>query len=492
MQMKAALYSSIALLVLSTAALAQEPEKIQLPELPKGAEASKKSDTNQAAPVAVVTESKAEQKVEPVETTPLRKALEAAYTGNPELEAQRKTQKALDESVPQALSGALPTASVGYEKGRRRTSFGGTDWSYADALTKNLSVTQPIFRGGSTWANVKAARNEVRAGQERLKQAEQDILLQAVTVYMDVVRTQSVMELSRKNLTVLEKQMAASQQRFDVGEDTRTDVAQSEARVALAKSQLVKSEGDYAAAKAAFKRTIGYEAPENLPTPDISLKLPDSLQEAIELADKNNPRLKEAEYLKESADYTINSNVGRLLPSVNLRGAMNRQEGAGVTGTSTFDQDEVLLAVSVPLFQGGAEYSRVREAKENYQRQRFSELDMANRVRQLAISAWEDWTAAQAAMESDKAAIEAAEIALEGVKQEQQYGARTTLDVLDAERELFNTQVQFVTSQRDEVVAAYGVLSAVGRLTAESLALNVPLYDANKNFEDVEYQFIGF
>lgn len=421
----------------------------------------------------------------------LQKALVEAYQNNPELQAQRKAQNAVDESVPQALSGALPTASIGYEDGRRRTKFGGANWSHNDAKTKNLTVTQPLFRGGTTWASTKAARRTVKAGQARLQQVEQEVLLNTIRAYMEVVQTQSVVALSKKNLDVLTKQLDATQQRFDVGEDTRTDVAQSQARLASARSQLTESEGRFAAAKAAFKRYVGYEvvdavAPEALP------ELPKMLEEAIATAKENNPRIVEAKFLKESADYQVDANVGTILPSVDLRGTMNRQEGAGTFGNNTFDQDDVMLSVSVPLFRGGAEYSRVREAKENYQQRRFLEIDAADQVRQSVVSAWENWQAAKASLVSDQAVIEAARIALDGVKQEQQFGSRTTLDVLDAERELFNAEVKYVTSNQNEVVSAYTVLAAIGKLTAQGLKLPVEVYDPNKHFEDVEYQFIGF
>lgn len=506
------IYSTALTLALSTQAFAQEPAKVMVPDAlvanpvqpsnltaqpgaasPSAPVVPVTAKTTPAAPAVVVTkgEDKAGKQSDSVEMHPLRKALAAAYLHNPQLESQRKAQNALDERVPQALSGALPTASIGYDKGRRRTDFGNTKWNYGDSKTRNLTVTQPIFRGGSTWANVKSARYDVIAGQARLKQTEQEVLLNTIRSYMDVVQTQSVVELSKKNLDVLGKQFDAANQRFEVGEDTRTDVAQSQARAASAKSDLIESEGRFAAAKAAFRRFVGYDA-KDVVMPEVMPELPKSLEETIKLADEANPRLLEAQKLKESADYQINAGVGRLLPSVNLRGSMNRQEGAGVLGTSAFDQDDVMVAVSVPIFQGGAEYSRVREAREQYQQRRFSELDIADQVHQAAVSAWENWQAAKASIVSDQAAIDAAKIALDGVKQEQQYGARTTLDVLDAERELFNAEVKYVTSRRDEVVTAYTLLAAIGKLTAEALDLSVAVYDPNKHFEDVEYQFIGF
>jgi outer membrane protein len=470
---------------------AKEPTKIPLPkDLPSKQQVVKSSVKAAKNERVTAATTKTDEKAVG-ETSPLRKALAEAYLHNPQLEAQRKAQNVIDERVPQALSGALPTASLGYEKGRRKVHYSGQAAHQGNAETKSLSVVQPLFQGGTTLASTQAARQEVKAGQARLHQAEQEILNNTVVAYMDVVQSQSVVELSKKNLSVLEKQQEASQQRFNVGEDTKTDVAQSQARVASARSQLTESEGQLAARKAAFRRFIGYDA-KDIVMPSIPEGLPASLEEAIQLALVANPKVLEATHLKKAADYAVNAHVGRLLPSVNLRGSMSRQDGAGVDGRSKFDQDDVMLAVSIPLFQAGAEYSRVREAKETYQQRRFSEMDTSDAVRQQVVNAWESWQASKASVVSDQAAIDAARIALSGVKQEQQYGARTTLDVLDAERELFNAEVKHTTSRRDEVVAAYGVLASVGKLTAQDLELKTPLYDPNKHFDDVEYQFIGF
>lgn len=421
----------------------------------------------------------------------LMKALAHAYTHNSELEAQRRAQNTVDERVPQALAGALPSAAIGYEKGRRRSNATGGDWRYLSAETKSLSVSQPIFRGGSVWANTQSARRDVEAGRARLQNIEQQILLSTITSYMDVVQATSVVELSRKNAEVLSKQLEAANQRFNVGEDTRTDVAQSEARLAAAKSQLVTNEGRLASAHAAFERFVGYKL-ENAVAPKADVKLPTSLEETIKLAEVANPQVVEAIKSKESADSQIDSLKGRLLPTADIRGIMSRQEGLATFANRSLDQDEVLLSVNVPLFQSGAEYSRIRSAKEEYQRRRFVELDTVVAAKQDAISAWERLQATRAALDSDQAAIKAATIALEGVRQEQQYGTRTTLDVLDAERELFDSEVRYVTSQRDEVVAKYTLLASIGQLTAQSLKLDVDIYDPEDHFNDVEYQFIGF
>lgn len=422
---------------------------------------------------------------------PLRQALEAAYMKNPELESQRKALQVTNERVPQALAGALPSASIGYEKGRQRTRSTGADWNSNDAETRSLNVTQSLFSGGATWASTKAARNEVKAAQARLAQVEQGVLFETLRAYMDVVQAESVLNLSQKNLSVLQKQLEASTQRFEVGEDTRTDVSQSEARTALAESNVSESKSTLAAARATFRKYTGYD-PVALVMPDAMPTLPANMEEAITFAEQSNPALLELEYLKNAADYGIDANVGSLFPEVGLRGTMNRQEGVGIFGQTSFDEDQLALTVNFPIFQGGSRYSQIRAAKETYQQRRFQVLDAVNEVRQQAITAWEEVEATRATIQSNRKAIEAARVALDGVRQEQQYGARTTLDVLDAERELFNAEVNLVASQRNHVVAIYNLLAIMGGMTAEKLGLNVTLYDAEEAFEDVEYQFIGF
>jgi TolC family type I secretion outer membrane protein len=421
----------------------------------------------------------------------LEKALVAAYQNNPELKAQQRQLQATNERVPQALSNALPQLNAAYEDGRQRNRVGGAQWNYSDTKNRTLTLNQPIFRGGRNWFETAAARNEVKAEQARLAQTEQGVLLNTVTAYMDVLRAEAVLRLSENNVSVLKEQLKASRQRFDVGEDTKTDVAQAKARLALAQARVSEAQSNLANAKATFQRLVGY-APDGLKMPGLPKALPQNLEELMAMAKADNPAVQEQEFRKEAADDTIYAQAGTLLPEVSIQGRMNRAEGVGFLGNSTFDEDNLLLTVNFPIFQGGRRYSAVRQAKETYQQQRFLELDVRNRVEEQSASAWEALQAARATTISNSAAIEAAEIALDGVKQEQQYGARTVLDVLDAEQELFDAQVNYVTSQRNYVVAAYQVLTVAGLLTAQGLALNTESFDAEETLSDVEFQFIGF
>ena len=434
---------------------------------------------------------------------PLQKALSHTYRTNPEIKAQRQVLEQLDENVSQAFSGWLPTATVDYNKGRQRNRFsqGQTSplatsqqdsrWSYSDNEVRQLTVEQPLFRGGETVAQTSSAEKQVEAGRAELTNTEQEILLRAITSYMDVVRDRSVLELSRNNVDVLRKQLQASRDRFDVGEVTRTDVAQSEARLARAQNDEILAKGALTSSIANFERFVGY-TPEELSVPEAFPEIPATVEEAISVALESNPALISAKYRSESAEDDVDVNVARILPDVSLRGTMRREQGAGIIGNADFDNDAVTVNVSVPLYQSGAEYSRIRASKSRLSEQRFQLSNVRDQVRQTVVQAWEDLETSVSAIRATNEAIDAAQIALKGVRQEQLYGARTILDVLDAEQELFSAEVSLVRAQRDRIVAIFTLLARLGRLTPEMLVLDTPAFDPKEHYDDVRYQVIGF
>ncbi|MBY0354663.1 MAG: TolC family outer membrane protein, partial [Rickettsiales bacterium] len=300
----------------------------------------------------------------------LQKALAHTYQTNPEIKSQRKSLEQLDESVNQALSGFLPSASFDYSTGRQRNRFNDGTFTYSDNKVKQLTVEQPLFRGGETLAQTSSAENNVEAGRADLKNVEQEILLRAITAYMDVVRDRSVLELSHNNSDVLRKQLKASKERFDVGEITRTDVAQSEARLARAENDVIQAKGALTNSVANFERVVGY-TPEDLAVPENFPEIPANVDEAISLAQEFNPALVSADFSQKSADDVVDVNIARILPDVSLRGSIRREQGAGLIGNADFDSDSVLLNVNVPLYQSGAEYSRVRASKARRSEARF-------------------------------------------------------------------------------------------------------------------------
>lgn len=421
----------------------------------------------------------------------LKDTLESAYNTNPTIKAERENLGATDERVAQAVSEFRPTVTADYSRGRQNISFGGAPEEYSDKETRQLTVEQPIFDGFGSVSRYKAAKFQVYAGREQLTAVTQDILLQAVTSYMDVLRDRIVLDLSKNNVGVLNKQLGASEDRFDVGEVTRTDVAQSKARVSRAISEEAQADGALKSSIATFKRVVGV-APETLHEQKMIPELPTTLEQAIAIAQDSNPALQRANFTQKALNKRVNANKAAVLPSVALQAYMRREEGAGVTGGNDYDNDVVSLNVNVPLYQSGAEYSRVREAKQNYQRAKYNAIDANNETTERVTRAWENLQSSIASIQANESAIDAATIALDGVKQEQQYGARTVLDVLDAEQELFSARVNLVRAQRNKLVAAYTLLAEMGQLNAQTLGLDVPLYNPKEHYKRVKYKPIGW
>lgn len=432
----------------------------------------------------------------------LKEALAAAYASNPELMAQRAALRATDEGVSNAKSGFLPELSASWDYSdtkRDITPEGGvTINSPSDRDGYTLTARQSLFRGFQDRNNVRQAKSAVRAGRAQLQSVEQQILLQAVTAYMNVVRDESVLELRKNNIKVLERQLQASQDRFRVGEVTRTDVAQSEARLENAKSQLLSAEATLAASRAQYRRVVG-DTPGSLETPSAKPQLPIDLDTAIEIAMEESPGVKSARYNEEAARHGVNSAKGALLPSVNAELSHSNIDSTGInanTLSSTASNTKSTtfgVRVSVPLYSGGSRYSNVRRAKQ-VRSQRMMQIHQAERVAQEEVFvAWDNYRAAAGQIVSSEAAVRANEIALEGVKQEAYVGSRTTLDVLNAEQELLNSRVSLIRAQRDEFVAAYSLVSATGRLTAKDLSLGIDVYDEEKYYNKVgANKLIGF
>ena len=419
-------------------------------------------------------------------------ALASAYSTNPTIRAAQAELRSVNEQVPQALSGWRPTVTVNASAGaerRKTTSSLGERTDHLNPAEASLEVRQNIWRGGRTVASTDRAKATVQAQRARYASTEQDVLLRAATAYMNVWRDQSILQLNINNERVLEQELEASQARFEVGEITRTDVSQSEARLALARANREQAEGNLSSSRAVYQELIG-QAPVNIAPPPALRGLPSSEQTAVEQARRENPSVVSAVYLHRAAEHQVRNVVGELLPQVSLSGRLSASDEIANSDNSE-ESAAVLAEVSVPLYQAGAVSSRVREAKQ-IKGQRRLELDEAQRsAAQQAISAWEALKAAEAQIRSFESQVRANTIALEGVRQEYSVGVRTTLDVLDAEQELFDSQVSLVGAQRDEIVAGFQLLTAVGRMTAYELGLPVELYDMQRDYEAVDDAWFG-
>lgn len=426
----------------------------------------------------------------PASAETLTEALTEAYTSNPALLAERARLRATDEELSQANAGWRPTVTIN----------GSTGWSKdyendisGDSWNADITASQNLFDGGAVLARRDIAKAQIRAGRASLRGVEGGILLAAVTAYMDVVRDLSTVELSRRQVQVLERERQASQDRFDVGEITRTDVAQAEARLSGARTSLIAAEAQLEASRAAYIRVIG-RGPRNLQSAPALPALPRTLQDAINEALALNPALVAARESQLASEAGVDLAISGLLPSVDLtaRYTVGETNSDAILSTDRNTRSgSIGLGARVPLYQGGAEYSSIRQAKQTNNQHRMSAAQTEREAVEDVTNAWESLAAARASIKSAEDQVRASEIAYEGVRQEAEVGARTTLDVLNAEQELLNARVTLVTSQRNQYVAAYGLLAAMGRLTAGDLALPVEVYDPVPHADSVAGQLIG-
>lgn len=423
----------------------------------------------------------------------LQDALIAAYGTNPQLGAERARLRAIDENVSIARSGWRPTVtmsgSYGYQHTRAIIGF-APGITQSHPASGNVTATQPIFDGLRTPYSVLQAKAQVQAGRASLDSVEQDVLLAVVTAYVDVQRDQAVVDLNRSNVDVLKRELEATNDRFNVGELTRTDVAQAQARLGGSTSALIQAEANLTNSIAAYERTVG-QKPGTLEPPPPLPALPSSEDEALGVALKENPTLIAARENQSASRYGVVVAKGALLPSIDVRGRLSHDEET-LTPLSQTDSKSVVAEVTVPIYQAGAEWARVRQAKQTNSENLMQIANTERQVREGVSNSWEQLRAARAQITSDEEQVHANEIAYEGVRQEAQVGSRTTLDVLNAEQELLNSRVSLVTSQRNEYVAGFQLLSSIGRLSAQELGLQVKPYDPKTYYRKVSHKFIGW
>lgn len=432
----------------------------------------------------------------------LAEALRSAYRYNPELEAERARLRATDESVAIARSGYRPTiegeytAAVTESNQDFRPGAGGGPGPGSEGgdrfqpRTFSLNLAQPIFTGFQVTNAVNEAEANVRAGQQILRSTEQAILQAAATAYVDVVRDLALVRLAQSNLEFLSQELSATQDRFRVGEVTRTDVAQAQARQAAARSDLDLTRANLKASRARFLRIVGVEASQVSAPPIPERFIPRSLDDAIDLALRQNPAVVAALYVEQAARFTVDRLSGQLLPQVDLNASYSVTRGQSDT-ISRSETGTLLGRLRIPLYQGGQRYAEIRQAKHTH----VSQLQEVERRRveskEAAVTAWSLFQASLAQLESDRTQVEANQIALEGVREEERVGQRTLLDVLDAQQELLNAQVELVTTRRDILVNAYTLLAAIGRLDMVQLGLTDTVYDPDVHYHEVRRKWFG-
>ena len=415
----------------------------------------------------------------------LSEALAAAYSINPRIQAARATLRATDEALARAQSGYRPTVSAeadytlrGQESHPPSPSDGGT-------FTRSYSLTanQPIYNGGSTAAGVKEADATIKAQREVLRETEQQVLLEAVTAYADVIRDHAALDVQKRNVNVLTQELKQVQARFDVGEVTKTDVEQAKAALASARAQSEVAKATLRTSSARYTLVIGH-APKVMRTPSPPNKLlPRSLEDAVAIAKEMRPAVIQAAYLKKSNDEAINKLYGQLLPQVTLNGSLTSTDTSGAVNSAS-ETASLTGRVVVPIYTGGDVQAQIRQQKENRQALLLNIEQARIQAQSDVVTAWAVLEASRAQVEANKQQLDAAKIALEGVKAEVQVGQRTQLDVLNAQQSVSNAEVQLATTKRDIIVNAYRVLQVTGQLSAEHLGLGVETYDVNRHYQD--------
>src|SRR5882757_7457531 len=425
----------------------------------------------------------------------LVEALSATYNSNPDLLAARAVLRQTDETLAQAVANWRPKILLNVEYNKIEadslpmSTARPNSYVILNGRTTLLQAIQPIFRGGATVAATKTAQANIQAQRATLADTEQQVLLNTITAYADLVRDAGIVDARRNNVRVLVQQLDATRERFRVGELTITDVSQAEARLEGAKADLVQAEAQLRIDEAAYERVTG-QRPGTVGEIPLWGGLPASEEQSVALAMDANPRPVSAQNRITAAAYGVNSAWAVLLPQVNLVGFIQYQQDLATPGDQ-FYQYGVRLQASVPIYQNGSEWSQVRQAKQLVG-QRRSELDSARRVAaQTVITFWRQLDAARSRVMSFEAQVKANEVALNGVRQEALVGSRTTLDVLNAEQELLNAQVSLISARHDVQVAYYGVLSGIGRLTARTLGLPVEYYDEEKYYNEVGSRWVG-
>jgi outer membrane protein len=423
-------------------------------------------------------------------------ALGRAYTNTPELNAQRANVRAVDESVPQALSGYRPRVTATADAGRTHQETITPSFSQATGLRQGkrhandtfsprgvgIQVDQTLFNGFRTENSTRAAESRVLGARETLRNTEQNVLLNAATSYMNVLRDTALLNLQRNNVEVLEEQLRQTRDRFRVGEVTRTDVAQSE--------QASVAEGNLRASIATYRQRVGVEPKKLSPAQPIERLLPKTIEAAVQVSQSEHPAIVATLHGVDQQQLQVKVVESELYPSVTVTGSLAKRWETTLSDNEAYTAS-VVARLSVPLYEGGQVYSRVREAKQTLGERRIQVDQQRDVVRQAVVASWSGLISAKAQIQASQAQVAAAEIALAGVREEAKVGQRTTLDVLNSQQELLTARSNLVTAQRDRVVASYNVLASIGRLSAQKLALKTDVYNPRVHYDQVRDKWIG-
>jgi len=416
-------------------------------------------------------------------------ALAKAYRNNSSLNSSRAGVRVTDENVAIAKSGMRPRIAA---TGSASLATRGSTEIRAGEF--GITLQQPIFDGFQTRNNVRASEAQVRAAVESLHNDELNILFDAASAYMNVIRDRQIAALRTENLQFLEEQVRSARSRLEVGEGTRTDVAQAEANRQLALAQLAAARAQAAASAALYQQIVG-DAPDSLQMPSpLTNLLPASLDQAVAIALSEHPAIAATQHLVDAAAFSVKAAEGSLLPQLSATAGLSRSfqdSSPALQQDGTQNSASIGLSLTIPIYQGGEASARVRQSKESLGRARIDVDVSRDQVRQAVTSAWVQYQAAREAVAANREQVNAAQLALSGVIEERDVGQRTTLDVLNAQADVINARIDLVNAEHDVVVASYAIVSAMGRLSPSRLGLNVARYDPNEHYRAIKDKWYG-
>lgn len=432
--------------------------------------------------------------VVPAQAETLRDALSAAYETNPTLTGARAGQRATNESVPLARANGRPDAAGTATYTELFPRSDGNNFTPDRTLSGGINVSVPIYTGGAVKNSIRAAENRVQAGFAGLRATESAIFSAVVATYMDVIRDEAIVDLNRAQVGVLQVNLEATRDRFQIGDLTRTDVAQSEARLALATSNLEAARANLIRSKENYIQLVGH-VPGDLEAPPPLPNFPATPEEAVGVALEYNPDLIAAKELSEAAMFDRRGAEASRLPFVSGFGSGSYANNFGSIdpGTSgrTFDKSstsaQIGVRATIPLYQGGQPAAQIRQAQARLGQAMEQQIAAEREAIAQTRAAYASWRASQDVIAASERAVSANELSLEGVRAENSVGNRTILDILNAEQELLNSKVQLVAARRNSYVAGFSLLAAIGRAEARDLGLEGgPLYDPVADYERVE------
>ncbi|MBL0769385.1 TolC family outer membrane protein [Sphingopyxis sp. XHP0097] len=424
----------------------------------------------------------------------LQGALAKAYENNPTLTAARAGQRANDENVPIQKASGLPSVGVSADFQENLVLPGNSFFTPGRTFATGAQLSVPIYQGGAVRNAVRAAKYRVEAGQADLRATEASVFAQVVGAYMDVIRDQAIVQLNQKNVSVLRTNLQATSDRFEIGDLTRTDVAQSEARLALAEGDLRTAESNLIRSRESYIRLVG-DAPTDLQPPPPLPNLPTTAEEAVAIALTTNPDIEAANQRLNASRADIGAAQATRAPRVSatVTGGYNNNLNSIPAGNTTSENTTTStiagVSMTLPIFQGGRASARVRQAQAQTSQAIENYVAVERDVIAQTRGTYAAWQANERVIAATEQAVSANALSLEGVRAENSVGTRSILDILNAEQEYLNTQVQLVSAQRNSYVAAFSLLAAMGKAEARDLGIEGgAFYDPEVNYRRVKGQ----